>query len=378
MRGPVIERLSVVAWPGGELRLRRAWPRGSGHLLLEYGDARGGLVAGQWMAEVAALRRVAGETAKQSPGARPVLLEAQGVLLQPRGGDRKLVGLAALLSLHGATLLSHRPERRAVVRLDGAPGRFAKVLRPSRVAEAIASARSLLDQPGLPFALPRILEADEACGVVTWSALGGASLHDQLGERGRLVPAARTCGCALRALHALPAPVAAPTHDARAEAALLREQLALLEDLDPTAHRLIAGAGEGVLGGLDGEPCGEATLHRDLHDKQVLIDGRGRPGLLDLDTLARGEPALDLGNMLAHFELRVMQGRCAPVDAAAAAEAFLEGYRPSEPVLARIPAYRSATLLRLACVYSYRPHWRRLGPGLAEAASAAPARTSEG
>ena len=118
MAGRVIERLAVVPGPGGELWLRRAWPRAAGHMLLEYALPRGGIVAGQWMDDAVALRRVAGETARTCPQARPVLLEGHGVLLQPGGGDRKLAGLWALLARSGATLVSHRPERRAVVRLE--------------------------------------------------------------------------------------------------------------------------------------------------------------------------------------------------------------------------------------------------------------------
>ncbi|WP_396134697.1 phosphotransferase [Cellulomonas sp. ATA003] len=50
------------------------------------------------------------------------------------------------------------------------------------------------------------------------------------------------------------------------------------------------------------------TVHRDLHDKQLLVDGSGGIGLLDFDLAAAGEAALDLANLLVHLELRVHQG----------------------------------------------------------------------
>ncbi len=355
------------------LTLRRAWPRSREHMLLEYTDPQGALIPGQWFADRMELRRVADETARSARQARPVTVEALGVLLQAGGADRRLQCLCELVSRPGATLLSHRPERRAVLRLEGQGGpRYGRVLRPSRLNETLASARHLLAAEGLGFTLPRILETDERRGFVAWSALEGASLHELLGVPPRLVPALRAAGEALRTLHALPAPPNAAIHGARAEQDLLREQLSLLQGLQPDVHRQVGGALEPVVAGLEGEHCGEATLHRDLHDKQVLIDTRGRPGLLDLDTAARGEPALDLANMLAHLELRAMQGRCTRDASTAAAEAFVAGYAPPAAVLARIPAFRAAALLRLACVYAYRPPWRHLARALAEASCGAP------
>jgi hypothetical protein len=70
-----------------------------------------------------------------------------------------------------------------------------------------------------------------------------------------------------------------------------------------------------ALGGLAGAPA--APLHRDLHDGQVLIAADGGIGVLDFDTLAAGDPALDLANLLVHFELRSAQGACTPSRAAA-------------------------------------------------------------
>ncbi len=49
-------------------------------------------------------------------------------------------------------------------------------------------------------------------------------------------------------------------------------------------------------------------LHRDFFDKQVVVDADGRPGLLDFDTLAAGEAAVDVANMLVHLELRRCSG----------------------------------------------------------------------
>ncbi|MEZ5973836.1 MAG: phosphotransferase [Planctomycetota bacterium] len=53
-------------------------------------------------------------------------------------------------------------------------------------------------------------------------------------------------------------------------------------------------------------PHAWVACHRDLHDGQILISG-GRPVLLDLDLLCAADPALDAGNLTAHFLLRELQ-----------------------------------------------------------------------
>jgi len=101
-------------------------------------------------------------------------------------------------------------------------------------------------------------------------------------------------------------------------------------------------------------------VHRDLHVKQVLVTADGEVGVLDLDTLAKGDPAVDVANFLAHLELRSLQGHYSPDRAGLAAAAFVDGYRPDRALRARLTAYTAATRVRLACVYAFRPRWRHL------------------
>ena len=94
------------------------------------------------------------------------------------------------------------------------------------------------------------------------------------------------------------------------------------------------------------------TLHRDLHDKQALWDGE-RLHLLDLDTAARGEAALDLANLLVHVELRHAQGLLSrPDEIRDALQPPVDALRISPR---RLDAYAQATRLRLAFLYSFRP-----------------------
>ena len=84
------------------------------------------------------------------------------------------------------------------------------------------------------------------------------------------------------------------------------------------------------------------------------MTGDDEIGLIDFDTAARGEAALDVANLLVHLELRVLQGLLDAKVAAASADAFIDGYAA---VPSRMQVYADAARLRLACVYAYRPRW---------------------
>ena len=336
----VTKRLGVAA----PLALRRAWPRSPDTLLLEYLDCSGRIVPAQWF---------------RSPAEEPGLLSAAGgeIMLQPAGTDHQLPGLSSVVERRHTSLVSHRPGQRAVVRHDdGVSVRFAKITRPSRIGRQLDPLMYLTELPGRPFGLPEVLEVDEGRGVVWSSALAGRSLHDRLAEPG-LQAHAGSLGRSLRWLHQAPPPANAARHDAGAEIDLITAQLGLLEIFAPTVARRVKGFAPAICDRLSKNAQGDALLHRDLHDKQIFVEPCGSIALLDFDTLATGEPALDVANMLAHFELRAIQRCCSKSGAARAADAFMIAYDPGNGVRQRIPAYLDAARLRLACLYAYRPRW---------------------
>ena len=327
------------------LSLRRAWPRDPGHLLIDLVPADPGPpVAGQWFTDHDRAREVA--VATGAPGRAH-----GGLVLQPDGADRRLPGLAPLLRSPAASLVAHRPERRAVVRR--ADGSYTKVVRPGRTGPVAAAGRAA-GRTGLR--VPAILEIDDAAGYVTTGPLAGRTLHDLLVEGSwACVPAAREAGRALARLHASPLPPDAKAHDARAELSVLLRWWgdALCCDVLPRGARLpeLDALGEKT-------PCGLVPVHRDLHDKQLVVDGHGEVGFLDFDLAAAGEPALDLANLLVHLELRAYQG-AAPADLASrCAQAVLDGYDPPTSVLARLDVHAQATRLRLIAVCAFRPDER--------------------
>lgn len=358
------ERLGL---PDAPLELRRAWPRGPEHLLLEYSAAGAGIVAGQWLGDPATLARVARASAAAGP--RVVVTHTAAgvaVLLQAGGADRHLAGLAPLLARPGATLLSHRAERRAVVRLDGRDGeRYAKVLRPERIAAAAAALRGASEAAGAGFETPELLAVDLAAGVVISAKVAGAPLHELLGTDAAGA-ATRAAGRAIAALHAAePPPGAAGRDGAAAEVAAIRTWLGLLESYAPEIGRATAASAGDVLRGLADAPAAEAVLvHRDLHDKQIFVDPDGRVGLLDFDTLATGPAAIDIANLLAHIELRAVQGLCSAECARKLAAELLAGYSVTREVPDGLDRWIDAVRLRLACVYSFRPRWSPVVPAL--------------
>lgn len=98
---------------------------------------------------------------------------------------------------------------------------------------------------------------------------------------------------------------------------------------------------------------GEArTVHGDFYADQLLQLEDGCTGVLDLDRVAAGDPAADLGCFLGHIQRAAISGdvsRPAP-DLANLGGAMLAGYAASAapPPFARVRAHAAAVLLRLA------------------------------
>lgn len=351
----------------GSLRLVRAVPRRAGALLLEFRDASGRTVAGQWHTDPTELEHVARATARVAAqrlgGRRPVATIGHGperVVLQAQGADRKLAALAPLAAGPTARLLAHRPERRATVRVEHPDGPvYAKVLSPSRARSVATATRLAARVAGPVFAVPALLEHRSEPGVLLSAPLPGRSLHEHLGDPEVPLEAARRAGRALRAFHASAAPRQLPRHGAAEEAQVLRSWISHVRRWLPELAGVVAATFEDVVDRLAATaPERLSPLHRDLHDKQLMLDHDGPVGLLDLDTLAAGDPALDLANLLVHLELRALQGICDRRSATAVRDALLDGYAPDTPLQRRLDTYADSTRLRLACLYSLRPPQR--------------------
>jgi thiamine kinase-like enzyme len=100
--------------------------------------------------------------------------------------------------------------------------------------------------------------------------------------------------------------------------------------------------------------------HRDFYDKQILFNkSEKRMTILDFDTFCKADPALDVGNFLAHLTLRSLQLFGIKDKFEEMAKTFLERYLSLMPDanIQRIAFYQGTTCFRLACLYLLRPKW---------------------
>ncbi len=352
----VLSRIAELRAPSGEtLPLRRAWPHSPTELTLEYASGEV-VVAGHWSSDREALRR----TAAADEHMAIVEVEGEQVALQAAGTDVRLRGLEAAVGLPGARLVSHRAQRRATVAV---PGAYLKIVRPGRVGAAAAAHRAVH-----AVAAPSVLSEDEQAGVLALGRVPGRALRERLAEPGAAA-AVRATGAAIHRLHKQDAPeiARARVHGAREEAMVLTDWLQRLLWHDPATYAKLGVRAQQVLDDLAGlRDVRPALIHRDLHDKQVLVAEDGGIALIDLDTLTLGDPAIDLGNLAAHFDLRARQAGAQPGSHGGLRDALLAGYDAREACRRRIAVYEQATLLRLACVYAFRPRWAAVAASLAE------------
>jgi Ser/Thr protein kinase RdoA (MazF antagonist) len=253
---------------------------------------------------------------------------------------------AELEGLLGAPLtfdeLKHKPGRRRTLHALGPAGSaIVKLYASDRAATVAARVAALREGPEEP-AVPRVLLCDPARRMVALSYVPGTPLSEAVkaGDHDACARAGRALG-AWHAFWSGQAPGAMRRHtsdremeaiDARADA--LADRTA--ERVRRLARRL-----------MPAWSC-PTVVHRDLYEDQVMVGER--VGLIDLDDAALGPPELDVGNLLAHLQLRALrEGN----GAAGAAAPLLRGYAASgaelNPLL--LDRCRRLSLLRLAGIH---------------------------
>ncbi|WP_165065713.1 phosphotransferase [Marisediminicola senii] len=327
-----------------------------------------------------------------------------GATLHPVGVDDRLPALGALAG--DGTVLVHRPGRRAVVRsADGE--RFTKVLRPGK-AKRVAGSAVAAATFGTSFAVPR--QVGMTSDTVTVASVAGQSLFD-LGRGGSRAVNARAVGPGAVDADAVSAGadhtgandtgiVAAawndwrhawvtavttpldpstrrelPRRDAESELVSVREWTARIAGAFPAERTTLSEVVDSLEGWMQ-QQRSTATqpvlAHADLHDKQVLWDARAGAAMIDFDTVCTAEAALDLGNLRAHVALRVRQGHLTE-ERLAIARAAIDGTASALGVdPERVRIFERATMVRLGCLYAYRPRWAALAAQLRAEALAHP------
>jgi ABC-type multidrug transport system fused ATPase/permease subunit len=153
--------------------------------------------------------------------------------------------------------------------------------------------------PALRLVLLEALPGRPVLPELVKQTLDGAPVPDRVGDTTELRSALRSAGHALASLHR--------TDVRDLPVRTLADELNDVEhELDVVA-RVWPEVAASVMDCLDArarstEPVTRVVCHGDFTPSQVLLEG-GMPGLVDLDTLCLGDPALDLGRFLAHLQL---------------------------------------------------------------------------
>lgn len=267
--------------------------------------------------------------------------------------------LSALKTFEGkGQIVAWRPGQRAVVRLEESPPRFVKLGKPKKIRHAVDLLRALEGpEPNPAVRLPRVLQDSAEQGWMILDNVPGRSLHERL-RLGEAIPW-RTLARGLRAFHCHPAREAieiSPPEDLDVWRSRVRSAF---PDLSATVDAAFARVPVAA-------PGQDALIHRDLHDKNVMLGDDHDCGLIDIEGARRGAVERDLGNLLAHFELRRFQWRLAPSKPSAWGDHLLDAYEDVGGTVDHDAVKREKTraLFRLGCVYSFRRPWSKMAAAL--------------
>jgi hypothetical protein len=201
--------------------------------------------------------------------------------------------------------------------------------------------------------------------VLLQTHLPGKTLHELLqqgaGRNTHLLGAARS----IALLHAGRFPVE-NQHFFEDEVSLVSRSVANLQaaGLADLRFEAVRERVANLAGGFS--PVPGTPVHRDFHDKQLLVHGR-RIALIDLDTLALGFPEIDVANFIAHLHLRRLQGVPGGSSVSAWDRLFVQEYRRHSIFTLEIERTRffmAAAFLRLACKYRAKLNSLYLADGL--------------
>jgi aminoglycoside phosphotransferase (APT) family kinase protein len=263
------------------------------------------------------------------------------------------------------TLLSYKPERRAVLRAD--LGDLRLVVRAYEEREFTARVKFGENVGGVPMARTLGRHPRLPLVVTGWiEGVDGTGAFDD-------ATVARDIGAALAVLHRAPVGVAR-MRTVEDERSALRASARAIADLVPS----LAGRVDHLAGALAErlEWRGAArTIHGDFAFRQVVCSPGG-PVFADLDEMTTGAPAADLGSALADIDVQALSGRVAVGAAQGAARGLLAGYGEHDPQL--VGVQHALSLLRMAPLpFRHRdPEWPRAVAAIVERADSLPWRAT--
>jgi len=250
----------------------------------------------------------------------------------------------------------YRPGQRHVLAYGDAraPSAFVKLYRPGesqQAADVVTAFARLAESLSVPCL--RMVEAFAVLAgrdALLYERLPGRTLSEHL-RKGRASSrdTLAAVGRWMRALHSYPVALDSPfpRRDLAYESARVIRACAAMQGMRPDlaayAAVLVYTTCE-LLGAMGGES--DVAVHGDMKADHVVCAGDD-VGILDADSCAAADPALDLGKLLADLSWWTWQsGHAEERDLADAA--LLSGYLPAGPRLARARLYAALFLIKMA------------------------------
>lgn len=222
-------------------------------------------------------------------------------------GGRVLSGSAT-----SVTPLTYKPERRVVARLDLGyrdRSRSSAILRYTARPTAVRLAATAAHLAARGVATARSIATLESGRVSIDELLPGADLRSAAvacgGDPSRVTVLASAVADQVSALHRAGPPTVAPIRRRDDELAAASTALRWLDGRGEVDARLADAVWDRLTVAARTAPVAPvALLHGDLHDRNILVDtaadGAASASLIDLERVAVGDPAIDLGYLAAH------------------------------------------------------------------------------
>ena len=292
----------------------------------------------------------------------PVTLESQDVAAALRTTLQDVSGPAARLGSWTATLVTTHGRRRVVrygleahlpghsdpQRLDWVGKFYDGDVEARRVADILVSLAGSEGSRRGAFVVPTLLGYHAPRYLVLMTYETGEPVTPAIARAGGVVLDA--IGRALAALHAASPPVALPAVTTPAVVLEhVRPRVTAMGERVPEAGGVVQGAFGRLEGAAPVAPRAAAFLHGDFGPAQLLWRG-DRVVIFDFDRATRGDPALDLGNLLTQLHRSALRKPGRLGDFATLRATLIDAYQRHagrDPGLAdRVGWYELATMLR--------------------------------
>lgn len=227
--------------------------------------------------------------------------------------------------------LGYRPERRYVAEVRATRnGHRAVVKAYTRKAYKRGKHNGTAFVSSGPLRLARLLGSSDDHRLLAFEWLPGATLHDLFAVPELKPAVVAETGAALATLHDQ-RPEGLEVWTRRHEISALANLAAELGFVCPALARQAESLALRIGAELASAPPLQAPLHGDFSAAQVIVTPHGgasnRVAIIDLDWSCRGDPADDLGNLLAQAERQAVDGVWRESRVEAFAASFLGGYR---------------------------------------------------